>query len=82
MTITQSKTERKVTIYLDGPEGNAFNLIGIAVSLAKQCCFSNNEIKSLRDDLMSSDYVHLVKTIESTFGTVVDLVTNTPEKYQ
>jgi len=82
MTITQSKTERKVTIYLDGPEGNAFNLIGIAVNLARQCCFSKNEIKSLRDDLMSKDYVHLVKTIESTFGTVVNIITDNPEKYK
>ena len=82
MTITDSKTHRKITVYLDGPEGNAFNLIGIAANLARQIGYSKAEIKDMRDELMSSDYNHLVKTMDALFGTVVDFVTDSPENYQ
>lgn len=82
MTITNSKSHRKITVYLDGPEGNAFNLIGIAANLAKQLGFSKKEIKDMRDELMSKDYNHLVKTMDGLFGPVVNFVTESPEKYQ
>ena len=47
-----------VEIDLTGPDGNAFNLIGIASNLAKQLDLDK---KKIREEMMSGDYENLLK---------------------
>jgi hypothetical protein len=61
--------ESQRDIDLDGPDGNAM------VMVAHQLDYNEDERKKLRDDLMSSNYVHLVKTFDKHFGDYFTLYT-------
>jgi len=74
MTIKSSTGQR--TINLDGPDGNAMVLIGMARTFAKQVGL---DAKAITEDMMSSDYTHLVKVFDQHFGMVVTLETANPE---
>jgi len=63
----------KIIIDLTGPKGNAFFLIGYAKVLAKSEGYSDEEIKDLEKDMMSSDYEHLVKVFEFHFEDLIEL---------
>ena len=71
--ITTKKAYGKMKIDLDGPEGNAFNLIGIARNLSKRLRLDSQKIES---EMIQSDYVHLVKTFDRYFGNHVILQTS------
>jgi hypothetical protein len=55
----------KIIINLNGPDGNAFVLLGIAKDLAHKHKFSWD---SIYKELTDGDYDHLVKTMENYFG--------------
>jgi hypothetical protein len=57
-----------IVIDLDGPDGNAFVLLGMAKGWAKQIGFNWDEI---RVDATSGDYEHLLKVLDSHFGSFV-----------
>lgn len=59
-----------IEIDLTGPEGNAFVLLGYASKFAKQLGL---DAKAIREDMMSSDYEHLVEVFDKHFGTFVTL---------
>jgi hypothetical protein len=59
-----------VEIDLTGPDGNAFNLIGIASNLAKQLDLDK---KKIREEMMSGDYENLLKVFDKYFGEFVTL---------
>lgn len=59
-----------VEIDLTGPDGNAFNLIGIAGNLAKQLDLDKKKIQS---EMMSGDYENLIKVFDKHFGEFVTL---------
>ena len=59
-----------VEIDLTGPDGNAFNLIGIASNLAKQLDLDK---KKIREEMMSGDYENLLKVFDKHFGEFVTL---------
>jgi len=59
-----------IEIDLTGPEGNAFVLLGYASKFAKQLGLDS---KAIQEDMMSSDYEHLVKVFDQHFGTFVTL---------
>lgn len=59
-----------VEIDLTGPDGNAFNLIGIACNLAKQLDLDKKKIQS---EMMSGDYENLIKVFDKHFGEFVTL---------
>jgi hypothetical protein len=59
-----------VEIDLTGPDGNAFNLIGIAGNLAKQLDLDK---KKIREEMMSGDYENLLKVFDKHFGEFVTL---------
>ncbi len=59
-----------VEIDLTGPDGNAFNLIGIASNLAKQLDLDK---KKIREEMMSGDYENLIKVFDKHFGEFVTL---------
>ena len=53
------KNNEVMTIDLDGPNGNAFYLLGTAQQLAKQCGLDDVMIT---EEMQSGDYMNLVKT--------------------
>ena len=61
----------KITIDLNGPDGNAYYLMGYATKLAKQLGLNHNEIVT---DMKSNDYAHLIAVFEKHFGNVINLV--------
>ncbi len=63
-------------INLDGPDGNAYVLLGLAHSFAKQLRWSAEEIKELQEAMMAGDYVDLVCIFHNHFGSIVTLETN------
>ena len=60
-------------IDLKSPQGNAFNLIGLAGSLGKQLNMTNFRIKCIQDEMMLSDYEMLIQTFDKWFGDYVVL---------
>lgn len=59
-------------IDLDGPEGNAFCLLGFAKDLCRQ--LDDKDYQTIHDEMTSSDYDHLVKTFVNEFGDYVTVV--------
>ena len=62
------KENKVMTIDLDGPNGNAFYLLGTAQQLAKQCGLDDVMITK---EMQSGDYMNLVKTMDKYFPFVV-----------
>ena len=73
MAILKKDKFRKRVIDLNGPEGNAFCLLGTAMSLCKQIGISSERTEEIIDELKSSDYEHLIQTFDKYFGKLVDL---------
>jgi len=71
MSFIKRKLGEKVVVDLDGPEGNAFVLLGYASNWAKQLGLDNEEIQK---DAMSGDYEHLLEVLDKHFGHLVDFV--------
>ena len=61
-----------ITINIDGPAGNAFNLMATAKSMAKD--IGENGKKITNEMTESGDYDTLVQTFLFYFGDYVDLV--------
>ena len=51
--IRKKKVSRSIVLDIDGSEGNAFNLIGTATMLGRDCGYSEKEIKEMVDDMMT-----------------------------
>jgi len=68
----RQKQERTGPIVIDltGPDGNAFALMGYASNFAKQLGLNEEEIIN---DMMSSDYEHLLQVFDKHFGEFVIL---------
>ena len=73
MAILSKDTTKKRVIDLTGPDGNAFYLIGTAMSLMKELDFTPEEADGVYKELKSGDYEHLIKTFDSWFGNFIDL---------
>ena len=73
MAILTKDKFRKRVIDLNGPEGNAFCLLGTAMSLCKQLKLSSEFTEIILDEMKSSDYEHLIKTFDKHFGKLIDL---------
>lgn len=58
-------------INLNGPEGNAFALIGIARKLAKA---NGLDGEAIMEDMMSGDYDHLLKVLVKHFEDEIVLI--------
>ncbi len=70
----RKKTENKIhVIQLDGPNGNAFNLLGMALSLSRQLGFSKEDSEAIQKEMMSGDYENLLEVFDREFGSVVIL---------
>ena len=73
MAILTKDKFRKRVIDLDGPEGNAFYILGTARSLCKQIGIGVERTDEIIDEMKSSDYEHLILTFDKYFGKLVDL---------
>ena len=71
--IREKTIPHDIVIDLDGPDGNAFVLLGTAKRFAKQLCYENTEIDSMLNDMQLSDYEHLLEVFDKHFGDFVIL---------
>ena len=73
MAILSKDKFRKRVIDLDGPEGNAFYILGTAKNLCKQIGVGDERTTEILDEMRSDDYEHLIQTFDKYFGKLVDL---------
>ena len=73
MAILTKDKFRKRVIDLNGPEGNAFYLLGLASKLCKQIGISEHETNSILEEMKSSGYTNLIETFDRHFGMIIDL---------
>ena len=71
--IKEKTIPHDIVIDLDGPEGNAFVLLGTAKRFAKQLCYDETETNLMLADMRSSDYEHLLEVVDKHFGDFVIL---------
>lgn len=62
---SSKKKEKRIEIDLNGPEGNAFVLIGKAAHFCKTMGIDH---KPIVEDMMAGDYEHLLKVFDKHFG--------------
>ena len=60
-------------IDLQGPQGNAFALMGHAVELLRQLG-RRHEVSALRTEMMAGDYNNLLRIFEENFSDYVELI--------
>ena len=66
----------KMIIDLDGPDGNAYNLIGVANNLMRKGFGRNalgRDISEVLNEMTSGDYKNLVRVFDKYFGDMVIL---------
>ncbi len=68
-------------INLDGPEGNAYCLIGYANSYSKQLGFLKQKREQILEEMTSGNYFNLVKVFNQYFGEYVEIVTTNEELF-
>jgi len=71
----QRTKNRIPTINIDGPEGNAFILMGYAKRYANQM---GKDADVILSEMQSGDYINLLKTFHKYFNNVVILETMNP----
>jgi hypothetical protein len=70
MAIKTKERASTIEIDLTGPQGNAYYLLGTASKLSKQLGLDS---ESIRSEMTSGDYDHLVNTFDKYFGDFVTL---------
>jgi hypothetical protein len=58
-------------IDLNGPQGNAFALMGTATKLGKGLGFEKDRIETIITEMKSGDYENLKKVFLKNFGEIV-----------
>jgi hypothetical protein len=74
----RTRRNKKLTLNLDGPDGNAWVLLGTCMSVANQLGIDWTPIDK---EARSKNYRHLVKTLQKHFGNYVDFETDNPEQF-
>ena len=69
--------DREFVINLDGPDGNAFQLMAYASRFAKDMGYVSDE--AILNLMMDGDYTNLVRTFDKYFGEFVILETTNEE---
>jgi len=65
------KLSDKIEIDLDGPQGNAFFILGTADKLGVVLDKTEEEKKEIQEDMTSGDYEHLLEVFEKYYGDYV-----------
>ena len=66
--IRRTTLEANIIVNLDGPDGNAFVLLGLAERYMGGLGIPREDIDDFLDEMKSGDYIHLVKTLNDEFG--------------
>ena len=69
----------ETVINLDGPDGNAYNLIGLAIRIMRDSRMTEEEINPIIEEMKSGDYKNLVMTFDTYFKGSVLLETTYEE---
>ena len=77
--VAKTKSQLPVIIDIDGPEGNAFVLMGYASSTMRKSRFDEETKESVLNEMQSGDYINLLKVFDRYFGSVFTLQTSNPE---
>lgn len=77
--LTKDMARVRRTIDLDGPDGNAWALMGTARNWGKQLGWSREKIDEVIEQMMSDDYENLIRVFDSHFGHIADLIRSAPE---
>ena len=76
MSVELKPKLNKMYIDLDGPEGNAFALMGYAHKLSRSFQLDGNTIIN---EMKSGDYLNVLKVFDDNFGDFVVLQTENAE---
>jgi len=71
--------DKEMIVNIDGPDGNAFHLIGIAVTLGRDTSMKEDEIKHMKQEMMEGNYINLLKIFEEYWVEYVVLETKNEE---
>ena len=74
--IRKKKVTGTTIIDLDGPEGNAHNIIGTAVMLGRDHGYTEEMLKKMVNDMKSGDYINVLTVFNKEFGNFVVMETN------
>ena len=66
----KARIDKRLTIDLTGPDGNAYVLLGHARRLSS---LLNLNYDAIKREMMSGDYENLIKVFDKNFGDVCDL---------
>ena len=77
--IRKSVPQHETGINLEGTDGNAHHLIGIAVGFGRDARMSEESLKSIVDEMRSGDYKNLITTFDKYFGGSIVLETTNTE---
>lgn len=71
--IKKKKPTEMIEVDLEGPQGNAFYLLGLAHKLSKK---SGLDSDALTKEMTAGDYENLIKVFDRHFGELVVLYRN------
>ena len=63
-----------IVIDRESPNGNAFNILGVAVQLMREKGYTSEEAESVLEEMKSGDYDNLCSVFEQTFCDDVELI--------
>ena len=75
MTVKRKSGLERPVIDLDGPQGNAFFLMGQVKNYGRQLKYGNVYLDGILTRMKSGDYYNLVSVFNEAFGEFVDIVT-------
>ena len=73
MIVEKPQTPKMIEINLNGPQGNAFFLLGTASKLGRQLGLDKEEIEIILRQMRFSDYENLINVFDRNFGDLVIL---------
>ena len=79
MSVVAKGRQGTTVIDLDGSQGNAFVLLGIAGQTMIKSGFDKRMQDIILNEMRSRDYINLLKTFEKYFGSAYTLQTSNPE---
>jgi hypothetical protein len=63
-----------IVIDRESPNGNAFNILGVAVQLMREKGYTSEEAEAVLEEMKSGDYDNLCSVFEQTFCDDVELI--------
>ena len=77
--IRNKESRKEIVIDLDGPDGNAYNVLGLAKRYARDIGYASDEMDTMFNRMRSGNYENLIKVFDEYFGDYVILETTNEE---